>query len=470
YDTYGFPVDLTELMAREIGWRVDMEGFHQEMAKQKERSRRAATQNTSDWIVLQEDAGISEFVGYDTLQSETEISRFRKVTGKGGERYQIVLATTPFYAESGGQVGDRGWLTKGTERIEITDTIREHEQIIHIAPCIFADPAGAILAEVDPGKRLLTANNHSATHLLHAALRTILGSHVEQKGSLVDESKLRFDFTHFSRMTQDQIEAVEQLVNARIRENIPQQEERAVPMTRAKELGAVALFGEKYGDQVRIIRFGEDFSTELCGGTHVPSTGQIGLFRIISEGAIAAGIRRIEAVTGTHAEAYMYEKEHLLDQASELLKNPKDILRGIEHLQEENLRLKKAAGEYEKLKLARLKEELNKQVEKWGDFHFLSKQVDLSMDDMKGLAFELRTEFPDLFLVLASESEGKANLVIAISDGLIKQKNLHAGNLIRELAKEIDGGGGGQPHIATAGGKNPDGIPALLQKASGLIR
>ena len=469
YDTYGFPIDLTELMAREIGWTVDMEGFRKGMEKQKERSRQAASLDTSDWIVLKKDTGITKFVGYDSLNTETYITRYRKVTGKEGERYQIVLRATPFFAESGGQVGDKGWVKKGEETIEIMDTVRENEQIIHIATRIFSDPDGKVTAEADGSKRLLTANNHTATHLLHAALRNILGIHVEQKGSLVDETRLRFDFTHYSKMTQEQIEQVEKLVNARIRENIPQLEERAVPIDRAREMGAIALFGEKYGNEVRVIRFGEDFSTELCGGTHVPATGQIGLFRIVSEGAIAAGVRRIEAITGSRAEAYMYGKEQLLDQVSEALKNPKDLMHGILHLQEENQQLKKAAGEYGKLKLAQIKEELKNRIETVGGIKFLGTKVNLDMDTMKGVAFELRDEIPGLFLVLASELEGKVNLVVAISDSLVKEKNLHAGQLIRELAKEIQGGGGGQPHIATAGGKDPAGIPALLEKAKKMV-
>ncbi|MBE0648920.1 MAG: alanine--tRNA ligase [Bacteroidales bacterium] len=466
YDTYGFPIDLTELMAREIGWRVDMDGFREGMKRQKERSRQAATVDASDWIVLHEDAGMTEFVGYETLKTTAAITRYRKVTGKTGELYQVVLDITPFYAESGGQCGDKGWLRKGEEVIEVQDTIREHEQTIHITARMFSEPAGEVVAEVDASRRLLTASNHTATHLMHAALRTLLGTHVEQKGSLVDETRLRFDFTHFSKMTAEEIEQVEKLVNARIRENIPQLEKRGVPMAEAREMGTIALFGEKYGDEVRVIRFGDGFSTELCGGTHASSTGQIGLFRIISEGAIAAGIRRIEAVTGAAAETYMYGKEQLLAQVSEALKHPTDLMHGIHHLQEENQELKKAAGEYAKLKQAQMSQTLKNKIERLNGLNFLGLQVDLDMDSMKGIASELRSEVADLFLILASESVGKANLVIAISDSLIKEKNLNAGSIIRELAKEIQGGGGGQPHIATAGGKHPAGIPSLLERAS----
>ncbi|MBL7139244.1 MAG: alanine--tRNA ligase, partial [Bacteroidales bacterium] len=470
YDTYGFPIDLTQLMAREIGWSVDMEGFRKGMEEQKARSRQAAATDMSDWVLLNNEGGMPRFVGYDTLTAETEIIRYRKVKEKEEEYVHVVLAETPFYAESGGQVGDKGWLIKGEERIAIEDTIRENELIIHITSSNFTDPRGEVVAQVDGEKRIRTADNHSATHLLHAALRNVLGTHVEQKGSLVDENRLRFDFTHFSKMTPEEIRQVEQMVNVRIRENLSLYEERAISMDRAKELGAIALFGEKYGEQVRVIRFGEDFSTELCGGTHVPATGQIGLFRIFSEGAIAAGIRRIEAVTREKAESYMYEKEDLLHQISESLKHPKDILRGIQNLQEENQNLKRAAGEFEKLRQAQLKEELKKQVVKAGGIHFLGAQTDLDMDGLKGVAFELRNEVPDLFLVLASAREGKANLVVAISDSLVQEKKLNAGQIIRELAKEIQGGGGGQPHIATAGGKNPSGIPDLLRLAEEKVR
>jgi len=465
YDTYGFPVDLTELMAREIGWHVDMEGFRKGMEKQKERSRQAATTDTSDWVILDEEAGLSLFVGYDRLQVPTSVTRYRKVKEKGEELYQIVLKNTPFYAESGGQAGDQGWLRKEGETLEIRDTIKEHDTIIHLSSTIFEDPSGEVVAEVDAAKRLLTANNHTATHLMHAALRKILGTHVEQKGSLVESTRLRFDFTHFAKMTPGEIRQVEKLVNARIRENILREEKRAVPMAQAKEMGAIALFGEKYGEEVRVIRFGEDFSTELCGGTHATSTGQIGLFRIISEGAIASGIRRIEAVTGAAAEAFSYGKEDLLEEVSDALKHPKDLIHGIEHLLKEHQELKKMAGEYQKLKQAEIQESLKQQVELLNGMRYLGIQVDLDAESMKTIASGLRAQTPDLFLILATVSEGKAHLVLALSDSLVKGKGLDAGKIIRELAKEIRGGGGGQPHIATAGGSYPEGVPALLEKA-----
>lgn len=469
YDTYGFPVDLTELMAREIGWTVDMEGFHKGMEEQKARSRKASTTDTSDWTILDTNAGMTTFIGYDSLSCETTISQYRSVKTNEDELYQIVLAETPFYAESGGQVGDKGWLIKGEEKLEIINTIRENELITHLTKTLFTDPAGMIKAQVDEKKRMLTADNHSATHLLHAALRQVLGSHVEQKGSFVDENRLRFDFIHFSKMTDEEIEKVERLVNQKVRENIPLHEERAITPEQAQEMGAIALFGEKYGEQVRVIRLGEDFSTELCGGTHVSATGQIGLFRILSETAIATGIRRVEAITGAKAENLMYENEHLLSRISDVLKNPKDILRGLQRLQEENLQLKKVAGESEKLNQTLVKEELKRAVKEIHGISFLGAKVDLDMNAMKSLAFEMRDEIPDLFLVMAAESNGKVNLVVALSDSLVEKKKLNAGQIIRVLAKDIEGGGGGQAHIATAGGKNPAGIPKLLKNAAEMV-
>ena len=469
YDTYGFPVDLTELMAREIGWTVDMEGFNKGMEEQKARSRKASATNTSDWTLLDTNAGMSTFIGYDSLSCETTISQYRSVKSNEDELYQIVLAETPFYAESGGQVGDKGWLMKGEEKLEIINTIRENELIIHLTKTVFADPSGMIMAQVDEKKRLLTAGNHSATHLLHAALRQVLGSHVEQKGSLVDENRLRFDFTHFSKMTDEEIEKVERLVNQKVRENIPLHEERAITPEQAQKMGTIALFGEKYGEQVRIIRFGEDFSTELCGGTHVPATGQIGLFRILSESAIATGIRRMEAITGAKAEDLMYENEQLLSRISDVLKKPKDILSGLQRLQEENLQLKKVAGEFEKLNQTQVKEALKRAMKEIHGISFLGAKVDLDMNAMKSLAFEMRDEIPDLFLVMAAESNGKVNLVVALSDSLVEKKKMNAGEIVRILAKEIAGGGGGQLHIATAGGKDPAGIPKLLKVAAEML-
>jgi alanyl-tRNA synthetase len=397
------------------------------------------------------------------------ITKYRKVVSKGEELFQIVLARTPFYAESGGQVGDKGWLITGDEKTGITDTVKENELIIQIAKSLPSNPSLPVFALVDQDKRKNTANNHSATHLMHAALRRVLGTHVEQKGSLVDENRLRFDFTHFAKLTREEIAQVEALVNSKIRENIVIHEERSLPVAEAKARGAMALFGEKYGDHVRVISFDPDYSVELCGGIHVPATGQIGQFKIISEGAIAAGIRRIEAITAEKAEEYWNSREMLLGEISELLKNPKELLKGVNNLLSENLELKKQEAELGKLKIQQLKEEYASQVRHYNGINFLTAKVDLDAETVKSLAYELNASVPDLFLVLATESEGKATLTVMLSETLVKERKLHAGNIIRELAKEIQGGGGGQPHIATAGGKNPAGIPAALEKARGFV-
>ncbi len=469
YDTFGFPIDLTELMAREIGWTVDMEGFSKGLAAQKARSRQDAVVDTSDWVTVMEDAGMPEFVGYDLVQVETMITKFRKVVTKGEELFHIVLSQTPFYSESGGQVGDKGWIISGDEKIEVIDTVKENELIIHLSKALPSNPSQPIVALVDGHKRTSIENNHSATHLMHAALRQVLGTHVEQKGSLVDENRLRFDFTHFAKVNKEEIVRVETIVNTKIRENILLKEERSLPIAEARALGAMALFGEKYGDHVRVITFDPGYSVELCGGTHVAATGKIGQFKIISEGAIAAGIRRIEAITGEKAEEYWNSREQLLGEISELLKNPKELLKGVNNLLSENQELKKQVAELGKLKIQQLKVEFASQVKHYNGMNFLTAKVDLDAETVKNLAYELNASIPDLFLVLATEAEGKATLTVMLSENLVKERKMHAGNIIRELSKEIQGGGGGQPHIATAGGKNPAGIPAALEKARGFV-
>ena len=465
YDTYGFPIDLTQLMAREKGWTVDMEGFNKHLEEQKSRSRHAASTDTADWVVVNPIHHDQEFVGYDSLTAEVKIIRYRKIKSKGTEHWQLVLDRTPFYAESGGQVGDRGVLVNGDKKIEIINTLKENDMILHITGELPEDPSKFFTASVDRQKRIATANNHSATHLLHAALRSILGAHVEQKGSLVDEVHLRFDFTHYGKMTREEIRKVEKLVNRKIRENIPLVENRAMPFDEAKKMGAMALFGEKYGDRVRVVVFDKDFSVELCGGTHVPVTGQIGLFKTISEGAIAAGIRRIEAITAEKAEEYTHDHEVILDEVSELLKNPKDLVKGLKSLVDENHLLKKQLAELDKMKIGIIKAELVKKVRDIKGIRFLAEKVDLDAEASKSLAWELNKEISPLFLVLANEDSGKAGLTVSISEDLVKEKGFNAANIIRELAKEIQGGGGGQPHFATAGGKNPAGIPVALEKA-----
>ena len=470
YDTYGFPIDLTELMAKESGWEVDMKGFQEGLSEQKSRSRNAAVVDTADWIEVSAVKGGQEFMGYDTLTSEAEILKYRKVMSKDVTFYQVVLDRTPFYAESGGQVGDRGWLISGDDKIEVENTIREHDLVLHITKALPADVKKPVTALVDESRRTATANNHSATHLLHAALRRVLGTHVEQKGSLVDENHLRFDFTHFAKMTKEEIEKAEKMVNQRIRENIVLREDRSIAIEKAREMGAMALFGEKYGDQVRVITFDPAFSVELCGGTHVPSTGQIGLVKIISEGAIAAGIRRIDAVTGDKAEEFYSSQSALLDQIRELLKNPKDLLKGITGTLEENHELKKQLAEFEKIRLVQLRDELTKSIKEINGVRFLAAKADLNAEAAKTLAFDLSKSTENLFLVLAGESDGKAYLTVVIAENLVKERGLNAGTIIRELAKEIDGGGGGQAHIATAGGKNPAGIPSVLEKAKSFLK
>ncbi len=470
YDTFGFPVDLTQLMAKEIGWTVDMDEFNRLLNEQKTRSRQASTVETADWVIVHKDHGGQKFTGYDSLSEEVNISRYRKVTAKDGDFYQIIFNITPFYAESGGQVGDRGLLISGNEQLEIENTVKENDLIVHIIKKLPSDVSTNFLAEVDVRKRRSTANNHSATHLLHAALRQVLGVHVEQKGSLVDEYHLRFDFTHYTKMTKDEIGKVENLVNRKIWENIPLYEDRELPIEKAKEMGAMALFGEKYGEKVRIVVFDKDFSIELCGGTHVSATGQIGLFKIISEGAIASGIRRIEAITEEKTVEYYTSQINILDEAREILKNPKDIIRGIRSILEENQQFRKQVAEFGKGKLIQLKEDLKAKVQLVNGIHFIAEKVDLDPENIKNLAFDLKNSIDNLFLVLASENDGKANLTVMISENLIKERGMDAGKIIRELAKEIQGGGGGQPHIATAGGKNPAGIPLALEKAKSFLK
>ncbi len=470
FDTYGFPIDLTQLMAKEIGWSVDMEGFALRLGEQKNRSRQAAVVEAEDWVILKAGSEVGKFVGYDTLVTEASVVRYRKIKTKGEESYQLVLDQTPFYAESGGQVGDRGVLVSDGMEITVEDTIKENDQILHIVKKLPREIEKPVVARVNENKRIATMNNHSATHLLHAALRKIVGSHVEQKGSLVDENHLRFDFTHFARMTREEIEQVEKLVNRKIRENIHITEERSIPLEKAKQMGAMALFGEKYGETVRVVAFDPSFSVELCGGTHVPATGQIGQFRIRSESAIAAGVRRIEAVTGEKAEEMQYEQEHTLQAIREMLNHPKDVISGLKNLTEESAVLRKKVEEMNRVKARMIKEDLvNNSVLK-ENTRIICSKVDLDAETMKSIGWEIRSEIPSLFLILASENDNKANLLVILSDNLISEHKLNAGTIVRELAKEIGGGGGGQPHIATAGGKNPAGIPAALEKARQMMK
>ncbi|HOZ87971.1 MAG TPA: alanine--tRNA ligase-related protein, partial [Bacteroidia bacterium] len=476
YDTFGFPVDLTSLIARGYDLSIDDKSFDQYLSEQKNRSRAATTIDTDDWIYVEENKNISEsqeketeFIGYNDLECDALIVRYRKVKAKNKEQFHIVLNKTPFYAESGGQIGDTGVLENINEKVVISDTKKENGVIIHFCDKLPANLAAKFTARVDRDKRLLTTNNHSATHLLHAALRTVLGTHVEQKGSLVNDEYLRFDFSHFSKITEAEIAQIEKLVNARIRENIIGKTE-LMAIDEARKTGAMALFGEKYGDIVRVVTFDKKFSVELCGGCHVSSTGQIGYFKIVSEGAVAAGIRRIEAITSVKAEEFFDQQSHLIEEVKLLLKNPKDLVKSVAALVEENHEIHKQLQGFYKEKAAGIKKELIAGIEKRADINFVAQFIKFdSAEEIKNILFELRNEVQDLFCVIAAEVNGKPSISVIISDKLVKEKNLNAGNIVRDLAKEINGGGGGQPFYAQAGGSKPEGLTAALEKAKKLI-
>ncbi len=468
YDTYGFPLDLTELILREQDLIVNRREFDEEMAAQKSRSKKAALAETDDWVILSEDDE-EEFVGYDYLETSLKITQYRKVKIKGKELYQLVFNITPFYAEGGGQVGDTGYIENDDERIEIIDTKKEHNQIIHIVNELPKFPKSKFKAVVNRVKRKLTEANHSATHLLHYALRKVLGEHVEQKGSLVNDKHLRFDFSHFKKLEKDEIRKVELLVNDLIRKNIELDEKRNMPIQKAREIGAISLFGEKYGDVVRVVKFGD--SVEFCGGTHVRATGEIGYFIITAESATAAGIRRIEALTSMNAEKYINKQMDILDDVKSLFKNPKNLHQSVSALIDENNKLKKQIEVFQKEKAKSLKSDLIKNLKEINGINVIVSEVQVdSAQTLKDIAFQLKGEVESLFLVLGSKINGKANLAVMISDNLVKDKNLHAGNIIRDIAKEIQGGGGGQAFFATAGGKKPDGIKNALDKALNFIR
>ncbi|MCL6260288.1 alanine--tRNA ligase [Aquiflexum sp. TKW24L] len=469
YDTFGFPLDLTSLIARENGLSVDEKGFASEMEKQKTRSRAAAEQETGDWVMVGEDEGV-EFIGYDYLESQSRIVKYRQIKDKKGDRFQLVLDRTPFYAESGGQVGDQGWLQSEAETIKVLDTKKENDLIVHFVDRLPSKEDAVFSSKVDGEKRKLSMNNHTATHLLHAALKQVLGEHVQQKGSLVNEDILRFDFSHFAKLTEEEISQVESIVNTKIRENIALNEQRNVPIAEAKNQGATALFGEKYGDFVRVITFDKNFSVELCGGTHVSSTGVIGLFKIVSEGSISAGVRRIEAITANAAESYVNDQFQLVKEIQELLKNPRDVKKSIEALIQELNELRKELESLHTQKAGALKEELIRGIQQVNGTNLIIAQVSMpSADALKKLAFELKNEVENVIAVLAAEIEGKPQVAVLVSENLVSEKSLNAGVLVRELAKEIDGGGGGQPFFATAGGKNLSGLPSVLVKAKSLL-
>jgi len=468
YDTYGFPIDLTALILRERGYNLDEKEFESELKKQKDRSRAATKVETGDWVVLRED-DVEEFVGYDTLETQVKITRYRKVESKKeGEMYQLVFNLTPFYAEGGGQVGDKGYLeAPNGEVVYIVDTKKENNLIIHFAKNLPRNTEDTFKAVVDVKQRNRTAANHTATHLLHQALRTVLGDHVAQKGSMVHSRNLRFDFSHFSKVTDEELKQVEDFVNARINENLALQEQRGVPYNQAIDEGAVALFGEKYGDAVRTIRFGN--SMELCGGTHVPNTGNIWHFIITSEGAVASGIRRIEAITGDAAKNYFVDRSNDFAEIKKTL-NAQNPVKAVSNLQEENAALQKQVQELLKDKAKNLKGDLKNELETVNGINFLAKEVDLDASGMKDLAFEMGGEIDNLFILFGSKQNGKALLTCYISKNLATDKKLNAGQIVRELGKHIQGGGGGQPFFATAGGKNPDGIDEALSAAKQYLK
>ena len=461
YDTYGFPLDLTALILSEHGCSLDEEGFNVAMEAQRARARNAAALDTEDWVILRE--GETAFLGYDYTECDTEILRYRKVKQKNKEYYQVVLSSTPFYAEMGGQVGDSGYLTDGTTKYEVFDTKRENNLPVHLMTKLPEDASCELTAVINIEKRHAAEANHTATHLLHEALREILGTHVEQKGSFVSPDVLRFDFSHFSKVEPSDLRKVEQLVNERIRENFPREEFRNVPIAEAQAMGAMALFGEKYGEEVRVLKYGT--SIELCGGTHVSATGRIGFFRIISESSVAAGVRRIEAVTGAGAEKMLYQVEDLLKEVKELFNNNPQIITAIKKTIEENAELAQQVQAALKEKVASVKQHLLSQREELGGVRIFKVQQNVSAELIKDLAFQIAGELTESFIFIGATDEGgKPNLTLMLSRDLVESKGWNASNILRSAAKHIQGGGGGQPHFATAGGKRVEGLDEAVQQ------
>ena len=461
YDTYGFPLDLTALILSEHGCSLDEEGFNVAMEAQRARARNAAALDTEDWVILRE--GETTFLGYDYTECDTEILRYRKVKQKNKEYYQVVLSSTPFYAEMGGQVGDSGYLTDGTTKYEVFDTKRENNLPVHLMTKLPEDASCELTAVINIEKRHAAEANHTATHLLHEALREILGTHVEQKGSFVSPDVLRFDFSHFSKVEPSDLRKVEQLVNERIRENFPREEFRNVPIAEAQAMGAMALFGEKYGEEVRVLKYGT--SVELCGGTHVSATGRIGFFRIISESSVAAGVRRIEAVTGAGAEKMLYQVEDLLKEVKELFNNNPQIITAIKKTIEENAELAQQVQAALKEKVASVKQHLLSQREELGGVRIFKVQQNVSAELIKDLAFQIAGELTESFIFIGATDEGgKPNLTLMLSRNLVESKGWNASNILRSAAKHIQGGGGGQPHFATAGGKRVEGLDEAVQQ------
>ena len=469
YDTYGFPVDLTALIARENGFSIDESGFEKAMAQQKDRSRKATASETSDWTTVSEAESV-EFVGYDEQESVSKIVRYREITDSKKKAYQVVLNKTPFYPEGGGQVGDTGVLLVGVQKIPVINTVKENDLIIHYTTELPSVIDSELKCEVNRQKRSLSCKNHSATHLMQAALREVLGDHVQQKGSLVNADVLRFDFSHFSKVTDEEIEQIESLVNSKIRENIVLDEQRNVPKEEAMQMGAMALFGEKYGDQVRVITFDRNYSVELCGGTHVKSTGEIGLFKIVAESSVAAGVRRIEAITADKAMSFVADKLAIVNSLNELLKSPKDIIKAVVDLQTERTQLIKKLEAFQLEQSKNVKKELQNKLVAVNGISTLFEKISIdSADAVKQIAFDFKKTTDNLLLVLAADIAGKPQITVMISDNLVSEKGLDAGKIVRDLAKEIKGGGGGQAFYATAGGKDVNGLDAVVTKAKALL-
>ena len=462
FDTFGFPIDLTQLMAAEKGVNVDMDGFKANLEEQKNRSRKAAEKANGDWVVVNASEQPTEFVGYTDLSCESHILRFREVVAKKQKHFEIVLDKTPFYAEMGGQVGDTGTLTSENETIKITNTIKENNLVIHITEQLPQNPEVTFTASVDAQRRQRIANNHSATHLMHAALRQVLGTHVEQKGSLVDDQRLRFDFSHFAKMTPEEIRQVEKIVNQKIRENIPNVTYAEMPIDEAKAMGATALFGEKYGDTVRVVVFDKDYSMELCGGCHTTATGNIGMFKIVSESAIAAGIRRIEAITGEAVEQYLDEQLNLIGQLKEHVK-ANDLVKGVVSLNEQNATLRKEVERLMQEKAQGIAERLYKEANDHEGYKLVMDTLPCTGDQLRNIALMLKQMNENTIAILGSVIDGKPSLCLLLPESFADAKGLDATKLIREVAKEIQGGGGGQKTLCVAGGRNADGLPKAME-------
>ena len=470
YDTFGFPIDLTRLIATEKGWLIDEDGFEKHLAVQRNNAKKDAQKEVGDWTVLHDEQGVT-FVGYEETKIEdARVMKYRAVKDKKGDQYQLVLDRTPFYAEGGGQVGDSGLLFFGEEKIPVVTTKKENDLVIHYVKKMPTNIDQMVTAQINTNRRKLTENNHSATHLLHAALRTVLGEHVGQKGSLVNEKYLRFDFSHFAKLTEEELAKIETMVNQKIRENISLEEARSIPIAEAQAAGAMMLFGEKYGDKVRMITFDADYSQELCGGCHVQATGQIGYFKITSETAVAAGVRRIEALTADTAEKYINHELGELNKIRSLFKNPTRTAENVVALQEENKGLKKEVEKMVAAQAGGLKDDLKNKMETMGGVNFIAANLPIGdAKAIKTLAYQLEKELGSALIVFGANVNGKPQLTVAISEQLTKEKDLHAGNIIRELAKEIKGGGGGQAFFATAGGSDVSGLDGAIRKARELI-